>query len=61
MVLDSRDEEDEERRKAERLAEITIDVFVGEFTEKEGMGLTEEEVGGIVEKITDRIVEEDLV
>jgi|GEM_PF-3383923 len=59
MVLDAR--EDEERMRAERLAEITIDVFVEKFIEKEDMELTEEEERELIEKITDRIVEEDLV
>ena len=59
MVLDAR--EDEERMRAERLAEIMTDVFVEKLIEKEDMELTEEEERELVEKITDRIVEEDLV
>jgi len=38
-----------------------MDVFVEKFIKKEDMELTEEEVEEIVKKITDRIIEEDLV
>jgi len=58
MVLDARKEEE---RKTERLGEIMTDVFVEKLIEKEDMELTEEEERELAEKITDRIVEEDLV
>ncbi|RLE86762.1 MAG: hypothetical protein DRJ49_07395 [Thermoprotei archaeon] len=49
------------RRETERLGEIMMDIFAGKLIEKEDAKLTEEGERELVERVIEKIIEEDLI